>query len=109
MANLARSFPWRPSSGDLLGAQSQDHFQSLYTDLMDDGLDHLAGGLNEVDDGKQNLPVALAELLDDGGTLARSASHNVVRFLHGGWLLSGSCLATGFYRNRATRRLPTLN
>jgi hypothetical protein len=39
---------------------------------MDDGLDHLAGGLNEVDDGKQDLPVALAELLDDDGTLPRA-------------------------------------
>jgi hypothetical protein len=70
VADLARGSPWRPWSGYLLGAQSQDHFRSLYADLMDDGFDHLAGGLNEVDDGKQDLPIALAKLLDDSGTLA---------------------------------------
>jgi len=51
----------------------------------------------------------LTELLDDGGGLTRSASHDVILFLHGGWLLSASCLATGFYRNRATAALPTFN
>src|SRR5450631_2233980 len=42
-----------------------------------------------MDDRKQDLSVTLAELLDDGGRLAGSACHNMVRFLHGGWLLFG--------------------
>ncbi len=76
---------------------------------MDHGFHHLAGALDQVDDGQQDLPVGLAELLDHGGLLASSVSHNMVLFLHGGWLLSDSCLATGFYRNRRHRRLPTSN
>jgi hypothetical protein len=48
--------------------------------------------------------VGLEELLDDGGRLSRAARvKNVVRFLHSGRLLSDSCLATGFYRNRRHR------
>src|SRR6266568_8812590 len=62
---------------------------------MDHRFHHLAGTFNQVDEGKQNLSVGLAELLDHGGRLACGPSHNVVRFLHGGWLLSDSCLATG--------------
>ena len=45
-------------------------FQHLMTDLVDHVLDHLAGILDEVDDRKQDLTIALAELLDDGGRLA---------------------------------------
>src|SRR4051812_23467600 len=65
---------------------------------MDHVLDYMAGILDEVHDGKQDLAVGLAELLDDGSRLARSAGHDVIRFFHGGRLLSDSCLATGFYR-----------
>ena len=53
-------------------------------------LDHLASILDEVDDGKQDLSVGQPELLDDGGRLASSASHDVVSFLH----------AVGFFRIR---------
>src|SRR5262245_8791316 len=66
--------------------------------LVDHVFHHLAGILDQVDNGKQDLSIGLAELLDDGGRLAGSASHDVVSFLHGGRLLSDSCLATGFYR-----------
>src|SRR4051794_11231821 len=71
-------------------------------DLVDYVLDYLAGILYQVDDGKQDLAVGLAELLDDGGRLARSAGYDVVSFLHGGRLLSDSSLATGFYRTGPT-------
>jgi hypothetical protein len=81
-----------PGASHLFGTQHQDLFQHLVADFMDDVLDHLAGILDQVDDGKQDLPVALAELLDDGGRLAGSASHNVVSFLHGGRLLSVFCV-----------------
>src|SRR5262245_57032561 len=66
--------------------------------LVDHVFHHLAGILDQVDDGKQDLSIGLAELLDNGGRLAGSASHDMVSFLHGGRLLSDSCLATGFYR-----------
>src|SRR5215831_17930765 len=66
--------------------------------LVDHMFHHLAGILDQVDDGKQDLSIGLAELLDNGGRLAGSASHDMVSFLHGGRLLSDSCLATGFYR-----------
>src|SRR5262249_23233181 len=66
--------------------------------LVDHMFHHLAGILDQVDDGKEDLSIGLAELLDNGGRLAGSASHDMVSFLHGGRLLSDSCLATGFYR-----------
>ena len=62
-AGLAR----RARTGDLFRAQPQDHLQNLVPDLMDHGFYHLAGALDQVDDGKQDLPVGLAELLDNGG------------------------------------------
>src|SRR4051812_30200412 len=79
-------------------------------DLIDDRLHHLAGILNQVDEGKQDLTIGLAELLDDGGRLLRGAGHHMIRFLHGGRLLSVFLrLATGFYRTGTHRRLPTFN
>jgi hypothetical protein len=96
--NIAAGFARRTRAGHLLGAQHQDLFQHLVSEFMDHVLDYMAGILDEVHDGKQDLAVGLAELLDDGSRLARSASHDVIRFLHGGRLLSDSCLATGFYR-----------
>ena len=107
--DVAAGFAWGAGAGHLLGAQHQDLLEHLVSDLVDHGLDHLAGILDQVDDGKQDLSVGLAELLDNGGRLARSAGHDVVSFLHGGRLLSDSRLATGFYRIGANRRLPTFN
>ena len=108
--DIAAGFAWRACAGHLLGAQHQDLFQHLVPELMDHGLDYMAGILDEVHDGKQDLSVGLAELLDDGGRLARSAGHDVISFLHGGRLLSVFLrLATGFYRIGANRRLPTFN
>src|SRR3954449_1748196 len=79
-------------------------------DLIDDRLHHLAGILNQADEGKQDLTIGLAELLDDGGRLWRGAGHHMIRFLHGGRLLSVFLrLATGFYRTGTDRRLPTFN
>src|SRR4051794_38685055 len=79
-------------------------------DLIDDRLHHLAGILNQADEGKQDLTIGLAELLDDGGRLLRGAGHHTIRFLHGGRLLSVFLrLATGFYRTGTDRRLPTFN
>ena len=78
-------------------------------DLVNDRLHHLAGVLDKVYDGELDLTVGLAELLGDGGRLARSTGHDVVRFLHGGMFFFGSVLATGFYRIGANRRLPTFN
>src|SRR5215472_7555350 len=60
--------------------------------LVDHVFHHLAGILDQVDDGKQDLSVGLAELLDNGGRLAGGASHDVVSFLHGGRLLSVFCV-----------------
>src|SRR6202521_2515286 len=69
-----------PASLRLYGTENIRGSAALY---------HLAGAFDQMDDGKQDLSVALAELLDDGGRLPGSASHNMVRFLHGGWLLFG--------------------
>lgn len=67
MADLAAGLARRACAGDLLGAQGQDLFQGLLADLMDHGLHHLAGVLDQVHDGKQDLPVGLTELLDHSG------------------------------------------
>lgn len=108
--DVAGGFAWGAGAGHLLGAQHQDLLEHLVSDLVDHGLEYLAGILDQVDDGKQNLSVGLAELLDYGGRLARTACHDVVSFLHGGRLLSVFLrLATGFYRIGANRRLPTFN
>ena len=39
--------------------------------------------------GSRICPLGLAELLDDGGRLARGASHDVVSFLDGGTAFAG--------------------
>ena len=57
--NVAAGFAWRTGAGHLLGAQHQELFQHLVSDLVDHGLDYLAGILNQVDDGKQDLSVSL--------------------------------------------------
>jgi len=109
MPDVSAGFAGCALAGHLLGTEHQDQFQGLQADFVDDTLHHLAGALDHVDDGKQDLSVTSAELLDDGGRLARGAGHDVIRFLHGGRLLSDSCLATGFFRIGANRRLPTFN
>src|SRR5215510_11730324 len=76
-------------------------------DLMDHVFDYLTGILDQVDDGKQDLSVGLAELLDDGGRLAGSASHDVISFLHGGRLLSVSAFGNRILSNR--RQPPPTN
>ena len=82
-AGLAR----RAGSGDLFRAQHQDGLQSLYLDFVNHVLHDLASAFDEVDQRQQDLFVGLAELLDDGGRFAWGARHNMVGFLHGGWLL----------------------
>ena len=43
VADIAASFAGRTRAADLFGAQDQDLFQGLVSDLMDHGLHHLAG------------------------------------------------------------------
>ena len=67
VADIPFGLAGRPGSGDLLGAQHQDLFQHLMANLVDHVFHHLAGILDQVDNGKQDLSIGLAELLDDGG------------------------------------------
>ncbi|MGA8869981.1 MAG: hypothetical protein WB460_02515, partial [Candidatus Acidiferrales bacterium] len=92
VADLPAGFAWGAWASHLLGAQNQDLFQGLVSDFMDYGFYDLAGVLDQVQDGKQDLPIGAAELFDHCGRLPRSAGHDVVRFLHGGRLLSGFCV-----------------
>src|SRR5712691_5234455 len=108
-ADLALGLAGRARSGELFGAQSQDGFQRLDLDLVDHVLYHLAGSLDEIDEGKQDLSVALAELLDDGGRFLGGARHNMVRFLHGGWLLFGFDFSNRILSKPAPPPLPTYN
>jgi hypothetical protein len=87
MPDLAFGLAGSARSGHLLGTQHQDRLQGLHLNLVQHGLHHLAGAFDQVDDRKQDLSVALAELLDDCGRLLGSPRHDMVRFLHGGWLL----------------------
>jgi len=90
--DLAAHFTWRRRPSNLLGAQDQDPLDYLRASLVDHGLHHMAGALDEVGNGKQDLSVALTELLENGRALARGPGHDVVRFLHGGRLLSVICV-----------------
>ena len=67
VADIAASFARRAWASHLLGAQDQDLFQGLVSDLMDYGFYYLAGVLDQVQDGKQDLPIGSAELLDNRG------------------------------------------
>ena len=97
-------------AGHLFGAQHQDRLEHLVSDLMDHVLDNLAGILDQVDDRKQNLSVGLAELLDYGGRFMCGTGHDMVRFLHGGRLLSVFCVwQPDSIETGANRRLPTCN
>src|SRR5581483_4892488 len=98
--DIASGFARRSRAGHLLGAQHQNLFQHLVSQFMDHALDDLAGILDEVHDEKQDLSVGLAELLDNGGRLARSAGHDVIRFLHGGRLLSEFLFGNRILSNR---------
>jgi len=92
VTNIAFGLTRRPCAGHLFGTQHQDPFQHLVPDLMDHVLDHLTGILDQANEGKQDLPIALTELLNDGGRLAGSARHDLVSSLHGGRLLSVFCV-----------------
>ena len=59
-ARLARRAP----PGDLLRAQHENGFQGVALDFVNHILHHLAGAFDQVDDGQQDLPVTLTELLD---------------------------------------------
>ena len=87
-ANLAAGFAGRARAGDLFGAQPQNQLQGLDSDFVDDGLDHLAGAFHQVQQGKQDLSIGLAELLDDCGRFLSGLRYDLVCFTHGGWLLS---------------------
>jgi hypothetical protein len=67
VADSAAGFAGRARAADLFGAQDQDLFQGLVSDLMNHRLHHLAGVFDQVQDGKQDLPIGSAELLDDQG------------------------------------------
>jgi hypothetical protein len=90
-ANLAAGLAGRARAGDLFGAQPQNQFQGLDSDFVDDGLDYLAGAFHQVQQGKQDLSIGLAELLDDGRRLFGGLRHDLVCFTHGGWLLRIQC------------------
>jgi hypothetical protein len=109
VSNIAAGLPRSACSRNLFGAQFEKHLQGLYADLVNHGFDDVAGALDQVDDGKQDLTVGLAELLNHGGRLARGAGHDVVRFLHGGWFLSVVLFSNRILSNRCHRRLPTFN
>ena len=64
VADLAAGFAGGARAGHLFSTQHQDLLQGLMSDLMDHGLHHLAGVLDQVQEGQQDLPVGLAELLD---------------------------------------------
>ena len=59
MPDFAAGLAWSARTGDLFGAQRQDHFQRLHSDFMDNAIDHLAGALDHVDDGSRIWPLAL--------------------------------------------------
>src|SRR6476660_945637 len=66
VADLATAFTWGAWTRQLFGAQEQNLFQRLMPNFINHGLHDLAGVLDQVDDREQDLPVGLAELLDDG-------------------------------------------
>ena len=97
MPDFAAGLAGRTRTCDLFGAQSQYQLQRLYSDFMDDGIDHLARTLDQVDDGEQNLSIGFAELLDNGRRLVGGARDDLIGFTQGGWLLSDSRFSsTGF-------------
>jgi hypothetical protein len=55
----------RARPGDLLGAQYQDCLQCLQADFMNHRVHHRAGALDLLDEGEEDLAIALAEFLDD--------------------------------------------
>jgi hypothetical protein len=55
--DVATGFAWGARAGHLLGAQHQDLLEHLVTDLVDHGLDYLAGILDQVDDGSRICPL----------------------------------------------------
>src|ERR1019366_3172503 len=110
MTDIAAALAGRALSGQLFGAQHQDRFQRLHLDFVQHGLHHLAGAFDQIHDGKQDLPVALAELLDDDSRFLFGPGHNMVRFLHGGWLLFLSLVwQPDSIETGATAALPTFN
>ena len=60
--DIAAGFAWRPCAGHSLRAQRQDLFQHLMSEFMDNALNYMAGILDQVHDGKQDLSIGLAEL-----------------------------------------------
>lgn len=97
MANLAAGSARGTGPGHFFRAQSQNDFQSLHPNFMDDGVHYLARALDHVHDREQDLAIGSTELLDDRGRLLGGARDDLIRFTQGGWLLSDSRFSsTGF-------------
>src|ERR1700741_604983 len=86
-ADLPAGLAGRARARDLLGAECEDGLQRLHLDFVNYVLHHLAGTFDQAHDGHQKLPIALTELLDYAGRFLGGSGHNLIWFLHGGWLL----------------------
>src|SRR3974377_1304202 len=101
-AGLARG-TW---TGHLFGAQGQDQLQRLQSDFIDDAINHLAGVLDHVDDGEQDLTIGFTELLNYGRRLLGGTRYDLIGFTQGCWLLSGFKVFVNRILIEAGRRLP---
>ncbi len=90
--DLAARLAWRALPGDLLRAQHENGLQCVDLDFVNHVLHHLAGAFDQIRPWATDLPVALTELLDHGGRFLGGTGHNLVWFLHGGWLLLRICV-----------------
>ena len=68
---------------------------------MDVRVDHGAGALDLLDQGKEDLTVALAELLDDGRRLLVGAGYDLIFFFTAVGLLFGFVFSNRILSNRS--------
>src|SRR5205814_422216 len=89
--DVPAALAWRPRPGDLLGAQPQNGLDRVAPHRADHFIDGDSGLSDQFDQRKQQLPVGLCELLDTGSRALLFVIDDMVRFLHGGGVLSKDC------------------
>src|SRR5437868_6046426 len=100
--NVAATLARRARPSNLLSTQIQDRFDRLPTDAVDHFINGHPGLGDQFHQRQQNLSVRFRELFHAGGCILSLPAHNMVRFLHGGGVLS----KIGFGESILTNRLP---
>lgn len=107
--NLPAGLAGRTHAGHLLGAQHEDGFDGLSADGLNDVIDGDPGLGDQFQQRQQQLPVGFGEVFEMGGGVFLVPADDVIRFFHGGGVLSKDGFGESILSNRLRHRCLTFN